>query len=131
MDTLMTPVESTEQRNEPRYQRLLPVRIGRLELTTANVSLHGLQIVCPIMRFERIKADVRRGELAAEVSLPGGATIAAPLSVRYCSQCGDEILIGAQLTLAAPDMQALWAAYIGDLSSSLRDGPKPRAPVFL
>ena len=127
----MTPLESTEQRNEPRSPRLLPVRIGRLELTTANVSLHGMQIVCPIMRFERIKADVRGGELAAEVSLPNGAPVAATLSVRYCSQCGDEILIGAQLTVAAPDMQARWAAYIGDLSGSLRDGPKPRAAVFL
>jgi hypothetical protein len=127
----MTPPESAEQRNEPRYQRLLPVRIGHLELTTANVSLHGLQVVCPIMRFERIKADVRRGELAAEVSLPGGAPIAATLSVRYCSQCGDEILIGAQLTLAAPDMQARWAAYIGDLPGSLRDGPRARPAAFV
>ena len=131
MDTVMTPLESTEQRNEPRYQRLLPVRVGPLELTTANVSLLGLQVVCPIMRFERIKADVRRGELAADVSLPGGATVAAMLSVRYCSQCGDELLIGAQLTFAVPDMQARWAAYIGELSGSLRAGPKPRPAVFV
>jgi len=129
----MTPLESNEQRNEQRYRRLLPVRVGYLELTTANVSQRGLQVVCPIMRFERIKAAVRRGELAAEVSLPTGAPIAATLTVRYCSQSGDEILIGTQLTVADAETQARWDAYIEELSGKLRDGSKsrPTADVFV
>jgi hypothetical protein len=127
--TAMSPLESTEHRSEARYRRLLRVRVGSLELTTANVSLHGLQLGCPIMRFERIKANVLRGELAAEVGLPSGAPVAATLAVRYCSQAGDEILVGTHLTVAAPDMQARWAAYVDELSGSpsAGAGSRPRA----
>jgi len=113
---MATPESSAEQRGDPRYQRLLPVRVRHLDLTTANVSLHGLQVVCPIMRFESIKADARRGELVGLVSLPDGSSIDAALSVRYCSQYGDDVLIGVKLTIAYTDAQARWAAYIDSLS---------------
>jgi len=98
-----------------------------LELVTANVSLHGMQIVCPIMRFGHIKADVRRGQLGAQVTLPQGTPIGATLSVRYCSQYGDDVLIGASVTLADPNTQAQWAAYIGGLAGALRITPEKAA----
>ncbi|MBI3044646.1 MAG: PilZ domain-containing protein [Betaproteobacteria bacterium] len=127
----MTPLELTEHadhRGERRYRHLLPVRIGSLELVTANVSLHGMQIVCPIMRFNRIKADARSGQLSAQVDLPRGAPFDATLSVRYCSQYGDEVLIGVRLALADPNAQAQWAAYIDGLSSGVRLTPERAAP---
>ena len=112
----MTPLEPHEHRREPRYRRLLSVRIGSPELTTANVSLHGMQIVWPLMRFKSIEADVRRGQLSAQVTLPRGAPIDATLSVRYFSQYGDEMLVGVRSTLTDPDAEAQWTAYIGGLA---------------
>ncbi len=122
----MTPIEPTEHaehRSEPRYRHLLPVQIGSLEMTTANVSLHGMQIVCPVMRFNRIKADARSGQLSAQVILPRGAPFDAALSVRYCSSYGDEVLIGVRLAVTDPNAQTQWAAYIDDLSRGLRLTP--------
>ena len=119
----MTPLEPVEHRREPRYRRLLPVQIGNLELMTANVSLRGMQIVCPIMSFIGIEADVRRGQFSAQVTLPRGAPLGAALSVRYCSQHGDEVLVGVQLALNDLNAQAQWADYIDELS----DGPSNHA----
>ena len=118
-DIFMTPLEPIEHRSEPRYRRLLLVRIGNLELMTANVSLHGMQIVCPIMRFKGIEADVRRRQLSAQITLPRGAPLGATLPVQYFSQYGDEVLVGVKLTLTDPNAQAQWAAYIDDLSRGL------------
>lgn len=129
-DNFMTTLELTEHsehRREPRYRHLLPVRIGSLEMTTANVSLHGMQLVCPVMRFNRIKADARSGQLGAQVILPRGAQFDVTLSVRYCSRYGDEVLIGARLALTDPSAQAQWAAYIDDLSRGLRLTPERAA----
>jgi hypothetical protein len=116
----MTPLDPAEHRSEPRYRHLLPVRIGDLELATANVSLHGMQVVCPVMRFKRIEADVRSGQLGAQVTLPRGEPFGAALSVRYCSPYRDEMLIGVRLAVTDPGAQALWAAYIHDLSGGVR-----------
>ncbi len=113
----MTPLEPLEHRSKPRYRRLLPVRIGSLELVTANVSLEGMQVVCPLMRFKGIEADVRRGELGAQITLPRGEPFGATLQVRYFSQYKAEILVGVELTLSDPNAQAQWAAYIDDLSA--------------
>lgn len=125
--TTLELTEHSEHRSEPRYRHLLPVRIGNLEMTTANVSLHGMQVVCPVMRFKRIKEDVRSGQLGAQVTLPRGAPIDVTLSVRYCSRYGDEVLIGARMALTDPGAQAQWAAYIGALSSGLRLTPERAA----
>ena len=113
----MTPLDPSEHRTEPRYRYLLEVWIGSLELTTANVSLHGMQIVCPVMRFMRIKEDVRGGQLGAQVSLPRGEPVGAALSVRYCSQSTDEVLIGVRMELTDPAAQARWAEWIDKLSA--------------
>jgi hypothetical protein len=69
------------------------------------------------MRFKGIEADVRRGELSAQITLPQGAPLDATLPVRYFSQYKAEMLVGVELTLSDPDMQAKWAAYIDDLAA--------------
>jgi hypothetical protein len=112
----MNPSTRVEHRSEPRYRDLLRVRIGTVGVTTANVSLHGMQLVCPLMRFDAVKADVQGGELRAQVALPQGDPVNATLSVRYWSQHGDEVLIGVRMTVADAEAQARWAAYIGKLS---------------
>ena len=119
----MTSSERIELRSETRYRHLLPVRVGNLELTTANVSLHGMQVVCPIMPFNRIKASVERGQLGAQVTLPQGTPFDATLSVRYWSQYGDEMLIGVAMAVTDPGAEAQWAAYIGELSRGVRLTP--------
>lgn len=112
----MTTSKTIEHRSEPRFRRHLVVRIGSLELSTANVSLHGMQVVCPILRFKSIEVDVRRGQLSAQVTLPRGELIGATLSVRYCSQYGDDVLVGVRSTVTDPDALAQWTAYIEGLS---------------
>ena len=120
----MKPLAGIEHRAEPRYRHLLHIRVGSLELTTANVSLHGMQLVCPVMPFRRIEPDVSGGQLAAQVTLPRGAPFDAALSVRYCSPHRDEVLIGVRMNLTDPGAQAQWAAYIDDRSKvgGINDG---------
>ena len=113
----MTTLEPLEHRSKPRYRRLLPVRVGNLELVTSNVSLSGMQLVCPLMRFKGIEADVRSGQLSAQITLPSGTPVEATLPVRYFSQYKAEMLVGVELTVSDPDMQAKWAAYIDDLAA--------------
>jgi len=69
-DDSMKPLAGIEHRVEPRYRHLLHIQIGSLEVTTANVSLHGMQIVCPVMPFRRIQPEVKSGQFGALVALP-------------------------------------------------------------
>lgn len=125
----MTPLERIEQRSEPRYRHFLTVRIGSLETTTANVSLHGMQLVCPHMRFKHIKAGVESGQLGGQIVLPQGAPVEATLSVRYWSQHGDEFLVGVRLAVADPGAQVRWAAHIDELSRGVRlTAARPKNP---
>ena len=114
----MTSRKTIEHRTEPRFRRHLHVRIGSLELATANVSLHGMQIVCPIMRYKSIEPDVKRGQLSAQITLPRDAVVGATLSVRYHSRYGDEVLIGTRIDSTEPDAHAQWTGYILELSGA-------------
>lgn len=116
----MNPSGTIEHRVEVRYRHLLPVHVGALELATANVSLHGMQLVCPVRPFSRIKADVERGQFAATLALPQGEPIEAALSVRYVSPYRDEMLIGVRMAIADAAAEARWFAYIGELSKGIR-----------
>jgi len=119
----MTTAGHVEHRSESRYRHLLQVRVGNLELTTANVSLHGMQLVCPQLRFKGIRADVEGGQLAAQVAVPKSAPLDATLAVRYWSQSGDEFLIGVRIALTDPGAQGLWTAHIDKLSKGVRLAP--------
>lgn len=123
-DDSMKPLAGIEHRVEPRYRHLLHIQIGSLEVTTANVSLHGMQIVCPVMPFRRIQPEVKSGQFGALVALPKAAPFDATLSVRYCSPHRDEVLIGVRFELTDPGLQAQWAAYIDERSKvvGIQDG---------
>ena len=116
----MNPSGKIEHRSEARHRHLLPVHVGSVELATANVSLHGMQLVCPVRPFSRIKADVERGQFAAKVALPQGEPFEAALSVRYVSPHKDEMLIGVRMAIADATAEARWLAYIGELSKGIR-----------
>ena len=112
-----------EHRSETRFRHLVPVHVGSLELATANVSLHGMQLVCPLRPFNRIKPDVERGQFAAKVAPAQGEPFEVTLEVRYVSPHRDEMLIGVKMTVADPAAQAQWVAYIAELSKGIRLSP--------
>jgi hypothetical protein len=116
----MKPTGNIEHRIETRFRHLVPVHVGNLELTTANVSLHGMQLVCPLRPFNRIKPEVERGQFIVKVALAQGEPIEAALAVRYVSPHRDEMLIGVRMTVTDVAAQARWASYIGELSKGIR-----------
>jgi len=120
-----SPSGSIEHRLETRFRHLLPVHVGSVEMSTANVSLHGMQLVCPVRPFSRIKADVNRGELNAMVAV--GEPFRAALSVCYVSPHRDEMLIGVRIGVPDEFAEARWVAFIEGLSKlkSKVDKPKP------
>src|SRR5689334_16247256 len=119
----MNPSGSIEHRSEVRYRHLVPVHVGSLELATANVSLHGMQLVCPLRPFNRIKPAVERGQIAARIELAQGEPFEVALEVRYVSPHRDEMLIGVKMTVADAAAQARWSAYIAELSKGTRLSP--------
>ena len=119
----MNPSGNIEHRSETRFRHLVPVHVGSLELATANVSLHGMQLVCPLRPFNRIKSDVERGQFAAKIAPAQGEPFEAALEVRYVSPHRDEMLIGVKMTVADAAAQARWAAYIAELSKGIRLSP--------
>lgn len=116
----MNPSGSIEHRSEARYRYLLSVHVGGLELVTANVSLHGMQLVCPVRPYSRIKPDIERGQFPGRIALLQGEPFEAALAVRYVSPHRDEMLIGVRMTVADAAAQARWSAYIGELAKGIR-----------
>lgn len=119
-----------EKRREKRYEEHVPVRIlsrritvkvAGLELMSADVSLHGLQLVCPETRFMRVKKQINDGLLIAEIQVPGGASVSATCAVAYISTYGDEVLIGLRIETIDSTGGSVWAAYIDELDHQSAD----------
>jgi hypothetical protein len=109
---------SQEKRREPRRPTQVGARLNDLELSTSNVSVHGVQLACPQMRFIAIEEGVRAGTLRAILLVPDGPPVSAELRVAYFCPAKDEMLIGAELRIAERSARERWEAFVGDLASS-------------
>jgi len=101
----------------------MSVRVGTLEVTTANVSLHGMQLVCPVSPYNRIKADIQRGLLIARIELRQAEPFDAELAIRYVSPHRDEMLIGVRMAVTDDAAREQWSAYIAALYKEPRLAP--------
>lgn len=117
---------SQERRGAPRFDeqlrvltfsRQLSVRVAGLELLTANLSLTGMQLVCPKMQIAGIQSQLDEGMLLAEVELPDKRSIAMRCRVAYASPYGDEVLIGTHIEAFEGAGEDQWRAYLTALAT--------------
>jgi len=97
--------------------RQLAVKIAGLELLSSNVSLTGMQLVCPEMRYMSIKKQVNSGRLEAEIELPDSGNLNAICSVAYASEYGDEVLIGINIESFENSHATEWECFISALEA--------------
>lgn len=112
---------SGEKRRHLRVARRVKVEIDGLELYTTNVSLGGLQLECPALRFHALQRAAAAGPIPLCVRLPARPVpILGQGAVRYTSPAGDDYLIGLEFVSFAADSEVRWGAYIEELEALLR-----------
>jgi hypothetical protein len=65
-------------------------------MVTTNVSLAGLQLVCPALVLGLLSRALETGEIDVTLTLPGDVAVQARCEVVYVSHYGYEYLIGAR-----------------------------------
>jgi hypothetical protein len=106
-----------EKRQYPRYRVRLDARVRGFEMSTANLSVSGMQLVCPVMIYELIKNKLKADAEEVSLSLPDGQLVTAEFETLYIAEYGDEMLIGSRFTRLDGDVGAL-SAYIDQLGES-------------
>ena len=106
-----------EKRRHPRYRVCLDAMVQGFELSTANLSVAGMQLVCPVMFYELIKSELKADVVEVSLSLPDGKLVNAGFEVVYIAEWNDEMLIGSNFTRLEGDAAAL-SAYLDRLGES-------------
>jgi hypothetical protein len=106
-------------RIQPRYPRQVDVNIEGLEICTTNVSVGGVQLACPEMRYIGLQDSQKDDLLPIKLRIPGTQDwVRVQGKIRYADPCDDEYLIGVQFVSADANDRAQWARYIETLSGS-------------
>ncbi len=106
-----------EKRQHPRYRVCLDARVLGFEMSTANLSVTGMQLVCPAMIYEFIKNKLKTETLEACLSLPGEQFVNTGFEVIYITEWAEEFLIGSRFTSIDDEVGAL-PAYLDRLAKS-------------
>ncbi len=107
-----------EKRRHPRYRVRLDARVRGFEMSTANLSVSGMQLVCPAMIYELIKNEFKTDTVEISLSLPDDQQVNAEFEVVYIAEWDDEILIGSRFTRPNGDFGKL-SAYLDRLAESV------------
>ncbi len=112
----MSTATSAEQRRHPRHARRLAVDLAGAQLHTTNVSLGGMQVEIPAMRYAGLRAVVGDEIPEWRIVLPGQPV---PLIVRghirYADQIGDDTLVGVAFSAWHAYGEERWRDYIASL----------------
>ena len=106
-----------DKRRHPRYRVCLDARAQGFEMSTANLSMSGMQLVCPVMIYELSTNELKAGAVEDSLSLPDGKLVNAGFEVVYITEWGDEMLIGSRFTRLDEDAAEL-SAYLDRLAES-------------
>ncbi|MBI4694739.1 MAG: PilZ domain-containing protein [Gammaproteobacteria bacterium] len=111
---------SSEKRRHPRVARQLTVDIDGLEVFTTNISLGGMQVECPALRFHAFQRLANAGPIPLCVRLPARPVpILSQGAVRYADPAGDGYLVGLEFVAFSADSEVRWGNYIEELESLL------------
>ena len=106
-----------EQRRHPRYRVCLEARVQGFEMSTANLSVSGMQLVCPLMIYELIKKELKANAVEVDLALPGDQRVNTGFKALYIAECEDEMLIGSRFTRLNGGAST-FSAYIDRLAES-------------
>lgn len=113
----MSTAASAEQRRHPRHIRRLVVDLAGARLHTTNVSLGGMQVEIPAMRYGGLRAVL--GDTVPEwrITLPGQPVpLIATGEIRYADLVGDEYLAGVAFRHWHAYGEERWREYIATLA---------------
>ncbi len=106
-----------ENRRHPRYRVRLEARVLGFEMSTANLSVSGMQLICPLMIYELIKNEFKADTVEVSLSLQDDQLLKAGFEAVYIAEWGDEMLIDSRFTRLDGDAGAL-SAYLERLAES-------------
>ena len=110
---------ASELRQHARYSRQIEVQIKHLVLLTTNVSLSGIQLECPALRYRGFQAACKDNHVVMKLTLPGSdELIDIKGQVVYTSPVEDDYLIGIDLVGFTKIGMPIWKSYIASLRGS-------------
>lgn len=121
------PVETPAAQNRrvtPRFTKLLDVRVLDFDLETSNVSLGGMQVVCPKRWVGLLRRQWDPRRTPVEIMLQQGIRISAVCSVAYCCECEDDFLIGMRLEEMDDAARTHWQSYVTTLEQQIAAAAK-------
>lgn len=110
----------TDRRRFPRYAYRLKVKVAGMEAHTTNLSLGGMQVVCPMLQAELIQGQLDSGRLNLTVPTPDGAQVVVDTEVRYLSEYGQDLLIGLLIRGFPAAGSESYAALVGTVATHAR-----------
>ena len=99
-----------EQRHHPRIPASLRVEFGGFEFSTTNISVTGLQVVCPSMIFDLLSDELEATELV--VVLPDQQRVRGRCRLIYASEWNEEYLLGLEFASFEENGRELLKSYI-------------------
>ena len=88
------------------YRRLvveLPAEVAGVEMVTANLSMEGVQVACPQLRYELNAEALSIRPLPVTLRLGDGESASVACGVKYTSAYDDDVLLGLRFGSASED----------------------------
>lgn len=105
-----------EQRRHPRFPRRLVVDLAGAQLYTTNISLGGMQVEIPAMRYPGLLAMVGSATPEWRITLPGQPVpLIAGGGFRYADLVDDAYLAGVAFERWHAYGEDRWRSYIASI----------------
>jgi hypothetical protein len=105
-----------ERRQHPRYARRLSAMVDGLLVFTSQVSLAGMQLLCPEMQLPSLRRALEKRSFRLDIDLPDNNQVSCQVEIAYQSMDGDELLIGVNITGFAKGHRKRWENYLAGLT---------------
>lgn len=112
---------SVDQRRHHRYPRRLSVELAGAQLHTTNLSIGGMQVEIPAMRFAGLRAVLGATTPEWRIQLPGQPVpLIVSGEIRYADLVEDAYLAGVAFAQWHAYGADRWREYVETLDRSLR-----------
>ncbi|MEM7467219.1 MAG: PilZ domain-containing protein [Pseudomonadota bacterium] len=110
-----------DNRSESRFGYCLNVVSDGIELTTANISMRGAQLCCPLMRYKGFQSNCRADHVRLGLKVPQtNKPVMVVAAVRYANGCDDEMLIGVEFLEFEHKDRETWEQFIRSIGLERR-----------